>query len=417
MTARKGKRKAVDNLYASLTAQELAKLLARLYREQDDKEMLRLRDNIPPGRADEYNRIARILNNLELLGGLALRVTWLAMERCTLFLAHELDEYAKTWRARSHAYTASKLLPGYPVTESEYRALIAAQRDRRELLDDFAGYITDGAWDNTDTGLHPTVRAWLAEEMPNDVPDEEHWPQAKREVRGLLDAAIERGELPAPQDTPDGPALTWGILHDWLTGTTAETFEPYSPEYYIPTLEALNAHIGLAWDIRPDSEGDDVRRRREHICETLATIWELNDAQRAQINPHPPETMEQSEREQREWEAVWPSRPKPETRELLLKFQAMYLDIRLEMLSLAAAFETIRREDFYGEDALPEHVRKTLEDARQASERFCEAWSWGQEQVRDPWEPGNALPDIPEPDAAELERLTAETVKGIRAFR
>ena len=82
----------------------------------------------------------------------------------------------------------------------------------------------------------------------------EEWDAA---ALALLAGAVKRGELPKPTRTPDGPAVPYGALCDWL----GEAMPDYGPSYHCRWRSMLGAGPAWRWDIRPDAEAAEVRAR------------------------------------------------------------------------------------------------------------------------------------------------------------
>src|SRR5215207_7038809 len=95
-----------DALYASLTPQERARMLARLWREHNGLELDRLRETIPDATAGAaYNRVVTLLRNLNgpmLLASLAALRNGLQADACALIHLYDCVANRRTVRAHLH---------------------------------------------------------------------------------------------------------------------------------------------------------------------------------------------------------------------------------------------------------------------------------------------------------------------------
>jgi hypothetical protein len=222
-------------------------------------------------------------------------------------------------------------------------------------------------------------------------------------VRALLDAAVSAGELPAPVETPAGPALPWGPFTDWLHQREPAGYEPYSPDWHVAAVEMLRG-LFCRWDVRPDEEAEQVRRRRAEIVRTLAGLAGLGAEQ---IPPaDPPDSREEWERQRAAMQAAWPWTLSADETAEVQAVAAFYGDIRRETLALLAAVEAVQREEFGGEDPLRPRYRAEL-DALQAAEQSMTA-GWG--EGAGPYLCGDDWPALPEPDPARVRERQAEFV-------
>jgi len=232
-------------------------------------------------------------------------------------------------------------------------------------------------------------------------------------------AAIKRGELPkaksAPNDATEAvPGDIWlpaGALTDWAEGTTAQTYQPLGPGYAVPALGALLGGDFAGWDIRPDSDAPAVRERRQRICDAFLTVRTIPKEDRMRApSIDPPLTAKERERARKladeRSEAFDYFRP---LAIIALHIATTHATHRAQFQDVATAIETIRRDDFGGEDPLWPEVRDQLEMAETEAERFAETWAAAHDIMRiqlreaaglegfpaDSWNPETKTFDIP----------------------
>lgn len=362
----------VGTLYASLTPRERARLLARFYREDNKRDLDRLREAIPDATAGAaYNKAVRILRQLHGATLPMLLYIKTGIDLDLWRLLHCYDLAADRQRARLRCHDLWKLL-GYPVTASEYRTLVELERSQPMALDDYAGFVADTFDADWKTKLHPAIATWLRD-VPAEIPDDE----ARRQIRALLSAAIERRELPPPQRTAEGPMLTWGVLHDWCEQTTPETYRPYPPAFHVPVLELLWGD-SAEWDIRADTEAEVVKARRGALLATLTGILQDAGAIGADDLPdltlEPPSTFEERERaaEAVSDRAPWSIRS---VRGDIRTVGYGHAIRRAELRAYVEAIEHFQRNEFGGEDPLKPFMRALVSDAQTTEQRFEETWA------------------------------------------
>ncbi|MBI4302172.1 MAG: hypothetical protein HY664_06170 [Chloroflexi bacterium] len=347
-----------------LTPLERARLMARLCREENEAEMARIRDSVPWEHTKAYNRAVHVLARLVNPGALLVELVLKSAE-CDMLLLNNLLSLRYEQQSRRYALHEFWQLLGYPITESEYRALIETERGQLELLDDFARYITD-TFSVDDAGeVCPPVATWLGE-VPEDTGDDE----ALRQVRAIIDGAVEGGELPQPKSMRK-PALPWGTLSNWLHRKDATACEPYPPDYYVPALEFLGA-LMARWDVRPDSEAAAVNARRDEIVNVLAYVAGLS-LERG-LDPRPHKSEAQRRRALKKMEPMNPWLPYNQTVEAMQALGRRHGHLRNHLQVLNEVLEAIRREDFGGEDPLLPVVRSLLAQAQKELEDFAEWW-------------------------------------------
>src|SRR5581483_7146712 len=257
-------------LYAGLTLPERLRLYASLVRSCDLPELTRLRESTPSDHAAAWNHCACIVRGMSRLPPTLTALQFAAQRDEEALAAATASVYQDRLRWLS-LWDIWKLV-AYPVTEREYQTIIALERERLEPLAAFAQYLADSgpAEDAQARQWHPAVVTWLAGSQA------ESDDAAAAEALALLETMRQRGDLPEPVTSPDGPALPWGILADWLE-PERQDYTPYGPDYHVPCVQVLGG-LMARWEIRPESEHDQVWARREQICATVATIAQLPPA-------------------------------------------------------------------------------------------------------------------------------------------
>ena len=368
MAARTNNRK-IENMYGGLSDLERARLLARLWREDNFTELDRLREAIPTGQAGDAYNVA--LNALKGLNG-ALFVLGLEL----LNTGFERDMFASAmFMLRNRHYRDMQWAAGalwelitYPVTESEYRAIIKRHRAELTPLSEYASNFWPGEYASTPT--RPELLEVLAE-YRDDMSDEEEEALWNR-FYGCFTVAIARGELPKGKPTPkhqqrlaekyeDEPWLPSGALHDWAEGTTEATFEPLDPNYEIPALELFSSLSGPKYDVSPDSEADTVRERREQIRQACISFGrrtgELSQEQLEKLNFDPSKTARQREKEATYVSSIWPAGRDNE----LARLEQQYARKKVELRAFTDILATLQSDVFGGEDPLDSLTRTVLE--------------------------------------------------------
>jgi hypothetical protein len=386
----------LDALYAGLTPTERTRLLARLWRSHDRRELDRLRATIPnAAAAAAYTRTVRTLRTVHTSMPATLLALKNGIERDTWLLFFFYDLEADRRRTRLGLHRLWGLLR-YPVTESEYGALVAMERTEPTPLAVYADVLAD--YDGSEPGLHPDVAALLRrlpDELRREIDDEHGMPQApgsgeealQEEIRraravagrlsAVIAAAIARGDLPEPQPTTEGPSLPWGTLKDWGEGTTAETYEPFGPGYHVPALGLLGGDVAL-WDRRPDGDAEAVTARRGALLEVMADLGGpagTVDDEPTTLTLEPPATLEERERERarEQVERLWP-RGAP-VRDDVRALAAAHAGLRAQLGAYAEAIARFQREEFGGEDPLDPMVRTLLDLAWSRERRYEEIWN------------------------------------------
>ncbi len=434
MTTPAANDRALDGLYAALSPLERNRLFARLWRQHDTRELQRLVRTIPDtaaGRA--YNRAAAIVRHLHGSTMPELLALKNGIDLDLWRLLHAYDLAADRSRARSLCYRLWDLL-AYPVTESEYRRLVAIERDEPTPLDAYAELLAEREGD--EEGLHPEIAKVLCgmpddlarlhvpdDHPPGEPPPDERWREDVRRsreiaalLRAVIDAAIARGELPTPEPLDGEPALPWGVLHDWGEGTTPETYEPYPPTYHVPAIEVMFGLKGN-WDVRPDSEADAVKERRGKLLDVFVRIAEdacdATEEDLRALSLEPPATREERERAAAAVAdlSFWGV---DRLREDLRLVTAQHAIRRAELWAYRDAIDRLQQEVFGGEDPLDPFVRALLGDTWATEERFAETWA----KVTEALKPGrfDEDQDWPPPfeDEAHYERTLPHLEEHLR---
>lgn len=382
MTTRSTTNNKMGKLYAELSPTERVRMLAKLSKAHDTAEIARLRNATPAEHADTYNRA---LGLLRVLNGHAL--DWIAifqigMERDRMRLQHALSEEARHRLAVLSLYKLWKVV-SYPVTESEYRAIVKLERAELESVNNFADLIWDT--DNLRPELQAIVQEYRDAEEPSEAEQEAFWKGYEARIVAAVKAAIKRGELPKPKPAPKDsvnaePGDIWlptGALRDWAEGTTEATYRPHRPGYAVPFLgEVLGGDMGTEWDIRPDSEAEAVKARRELIRDAFLAMRNVHHDERALLpSLDPPLTAKDHERAQRIASELHDALDiGRDLAPFVLDVAKTHATHRAQLEDISEAIETIRREDFGGEDPLWPEVRAILEKAQAEARRFDETW-------------------------------------------
>jgi hypothetical protein len=233
----KGDRR-LERLYPALTAKERALLTLQDYkagREQDHK----LRDTAPESQADEFNRYIARMNAAN--GELGLVIAFLAARV-------EQEELRWAWLETARLYTVQmcavreylNLLAQDAVTESDYRE--REQEARREMIP-----VVDAA-----TVVAEVYDGWDDADLEEDedgvrVATDEAWYRLRDEKAAELAKLVAAGKLKG-SGKGKRTKVECGAFYDWLG-------EP------VPVVPDL----GMAFDVRPDTEAALVRRRcRDH---------------------------------------------------------------------------------------------------------------------------------------------------------
>ncbi len=443
----------IGKLYAGLTETERIRMLAKLSRAHDGAGMDQLRTATPTEHAGAYNRALRLLRTLN--GNLLdwIMIFRIGMERDRFRLQAFFREGATRQLNWSYLSNVWKLTP-YPITESEHRALLDRAHAEPWSLEAYAEYVAEN-FAGDESGLHPALAAALQNlppeleypQHPDPNPDSkqssyEKWlaiPEAEKaerireenriteaiaaRVRPVMDAAIKRGELPKPRRKAGKPSLPTGTLEAWGEGKAHD----WGPGFYVPAVALLNGDFA-EWDIRPDSEAEAVRARREEMRRVLLMLAGVHHDERSALPTllDPPLTDAEHAQATKDAAALQEHLPDyDELAERVLAAATAHASFRAQLDGLAAAVAIIQREDFGGEDPLWEEVRTQLQDAQEEAERIHDIW----ESVNDVPSLRNALrkplglppisyadgvPDEPiplpsqEPDTDEMLKLVRE---------
>lgn len=408
----------IGKLYEGLNERERVRMMAKLSREHKPDELARLRDATPPEHAAAYNRALGMLRAISGIVSAWITAASFAMDANTFALTAAIRDTARDWQERRRLIEAWKLTP-YPVTESEYRAIV--QRERAELypLAEYPERLIE--WGHPH--LNPAVAAYLAEDPKPGEDDSSTATYAG--VIAIIEAAIKRGELPKPKRSKGERSLPLGVLADWGEGTTQATYEPAPPGFAVPAIEELFAGgMNAKWDIRPDAEAELVKERREELRDIFLllsgaprTEWE----QLASLDP--PLTEAEYTRASKQASELY-ERWFQSTREAEIAAAAAirHAGEVAELESIAGALAVIQQEDFYGEDPLWPETRAKLEATKAKAKTFAELWTMAGESGLS-WRVHRALgreisvleaieepPPLPtaEPEPGEMLRIIRE---------
>jgi len=381
MTTKVSARK-LDGMYEALMPLERARLLARFWRDKNPAELDRLRSAIPDERAGRaYNEALAILRGIN--SGFVVR----GIE--SLINGFERDGFAVftvNWRGYQQDTAHDTLsalidLIAYPVTESEYAAIVKRERTTLRHVGDWSDLI----WG--EDGIRPELQAIMAEFYEpytyGEMSEEEREAWLERYTARVIEevrAAIARGELPKPRKAPKDatnaePGDLWlpdGALSDWAKGTTEATY----PIHAMDAAPVLEFFLGsfMRCEVFPDSELERVKAGRAKMREALTRIA------RIELDV-PKETLEGlsfepvlSERERSKrsdlvaglWAASDASDDRLKSRQALRFLLTTFAARKAELRALTDIIETFQRETFGGEDPFDPRGREMLERAWEA---------------------------------------------------
>ena len=401
MSAKAVNRK-METLYAGLGPVEIRRMQARLGREHNPQEMNRFSRAVPDKYASHYNEGLRLLRVINGTVPDWFTAFHLGMERDRLRFQHAISLAAYSSLARITMGDIWKIAP-YPVTESEYRALVKLERSELHPLEDFADAKIWGG----DEKLRPELAALTAEvdaieqETWNALSDAEKETYFERFNAGVISAAkeaIKRGELPKPKQKPkdasrnsragflyvdESDSTLWfpyGALHDWALGTTEETFEPLSVGYAVPIVNVLDDHWEAHWSIRPDSEAEAVKAQRAKLRDVFLGQLRIVilPGEREQLPSfEPPLTLKERERAAKEAEnwgdvVLWSAQRA--AAEMALDAAKTHGEHRIQFEDLLAALEIVKDEDFGGEDPVLPEYRALWKRTQEEADQFVSQW-------------------------------------------
>jgi len=385
----------VGKLYAGLNERERVRMLARLSREHDPAEMSRLRDATPPEHADAYNQAIGLLRALNgnVPDWLAIALLGMERDRLRLRMATVVDAHQSL--ARSRTEDAWRLTP-YPVTESEYRAIVRVARAELVPLNEYVGKFFDV--DPETPGLRPEL-AEITRALPSSDEGESDeaealWDTLWERFYACFTDAIRRGELPKAKPKPppaeveiagwyakgdeDEPWLPAGALSDWAIGTTEATFEARSPAFAVPIIGALfEGGTHARWEIRPDEAAADVKARREELREIFLGFTEIFEEARVRApSLEPPLTLPQLRKARKQATDYAADHLSVHTvAQRAGEAATSHATFRAQLEGFVTAIEIVQRDDFHGEDPLRPHVRSLIEHAQTEALRFAESWA------------------------------------------
>jgi hypothetical protein len=386
MTTKGSQDRMLDALYAGLDQTERARLLARWARAGDARELDRLRRTIPDAAAETaFNRAIRILRQLHGPMVPMLVATGTAIERDTVLLLLVAQQMAQRRQARVILRRLWAML-GYPLTVGECRLLVAADRSEPRRL---------ATLDSAADSHYPTAPT-LLQRVPHDD-EREDWEDWESERAAMIDDAdpeddiphaearfgrirpvptIARGDLPTRKRTQQGITLPRGVLTDSEEGTTPNGSEPGSPTVHVPVL-ALVGGEGAAWDVRPDTEQDDVVARREALLAIASDIMTaLGGLGAAGVAGLTLEPVTGAERDQMAEQVrhLWPwdhDRDRHRLQELVRAHARHWAEAQ----AYRAVIATLQATEFGGEDPLDPMVRALLLSLEATEAEFTDLWS------------------------------------------
>lgn len=402
MSAKAVNRK-METLYAGLGPMEIRRMQAKLARERNPQEMNRFGRAVPDKHTAHYNEGLRLLRVIHGTVPDWFMAFHLGMERDRFRFQAATSHAAFSWLARSAIYDVWKIVL-FPVTESEYRALVELERSELHPLEDFADV---KLWDAEAAKLRPELAALTApvaemeQETWDALSDAEKETYEARFVAGVVTAAkeaVKRGDLPKPKRKPKDESeqsldgihyigtsssslwFPYGALHDWAFGTTAENFEPMPAAYAVPILHVLDDRWEATWDIRPDSEAEAVKERRATIREVFLELLRVvipKEEHESFPSFEPPLTLKERERAYKEAErlgevVLWSS--ERVAAEMALDAAKTHAEHRIQFEDLLEALKIVQDEDFGGEDPVFPEYRALWERTREESSRFVAQW-------------------------------------------
>lgn len=402
--------KKMGKLYESLTPKERARMLAKLAREGNRLEIERLRNATPPEHSSAYNRALGFLRTLN--GNLPdwLSIFHVSMERDRYRFNLGAIEHVRRTMRRLQLGAVWKLV-SYPVTESEYRALVKMQRAEPWELEGYAEHLAE--LEGNEPGLNPAI-AELLQNLPPDLqrirgvwtpvheildPEKERDEEAYRDdhrraaeiqhrILALMEAAIERGELPKPKRKDGELTLPEGTLKDWGEGTTPDTFEPYAPDHFVPGIdEFFSGGVMLGrdeWEIHPDSEAEAVKARRETMRTALLELAGVPHPQWDRFPSFDPPLTSAARRKAEKLAATLHDEwfEQGDFAALILAAAETHAVMRAQLEGIAQAIETLTRDEFGGEDPLMPETRATLEAAQEEAATFVKLWQQSERELR-----------------------------------
>lgn len=402
--------KKIEKLYAGLGPKEIRRMMAKLAREHKPDEMDRLRRAIPSEHAKTYNdglKLLRVVNGnaLDWIG-----LSKLGMERDRFRLQAFVREAAIDSVLRYQLMEMWRFIK-YPVTESEYRAIVQRERSAPSTLDDYARHLAET--EGLDEELRPELEAVFESLPPELEPDYSTLPEdssewrklhdtpeyqavvqqeterneeAAKRILAILNTAVEKGELPKPKRQKGELVLPWGVLEDWATGTTEETWELLGPASgeFVPMLRMFHATLGPEWDIRPDSDADFVKEERRQMLQRLPMRPTIPREVRDEIGTLDPPLTEKER--QRDWKRLEELQEKWDSLEFITSMMVnaaeVHAEHRAQFEGIREALEIVQRDDFFGEDPLFPEIRAQLDAAQEEADRFPPLW----EQANMNWE-------------------------------
>lgn len=241
----------LDKLYPALSAQERATLILRAWKAGEDADP-RIRRTAPDDQVREVNSLIRILRALN--GSLAHAIQAFKAGVDELPPMVLLLQSARLFEVQMRSLvTYIAFETNEPITASDHAALVASERERYAPLMEFGELLADRFedWKPSDIesgeGGDPQVK-------------DAAWERVRRSEAERVRRLAEKGVLPS---RGKGSKMTVhaGGFFGWL-GAAIPVYPEWAP----------------AFDIRPDTESDEVaerRRRRDDAREVVATAPEV----------------------------------------------------------------------------------------------------------------------------------------------
>jgi hypothetical protein len=390
-------------MYARLTSDRRAQMLALLAREENAAELELLNETVPRADVPFFERAVGVLWNVHsylaaLIEGLAAAAEGNLFELRYLLQIREESQ----WQARQLAVTWR--LTEFPVTQAEYTALVEREEGALWLLADFARHVAGLGGSPDAWQLCAPVRAMLAA-----MPQELALGERSHVARSVVNTAIGLRQLPQPHRTKHGPALPRKILRAWLLSTDVDQLAPPGAEFYVPVVGLLGGH-DVPWRIHPDEEASHVRQARERIVRELALLVGI---EASHVDPHPPVRPVHRGDPANVGTAYTPAVQLPDSwGHAVARLGARHGAVRVGLRVYTEALDRLAQEDFGGEDPAPPWARAQLAAAGVYADDFERSWAAARSRAHD--EPDGELPALHAPTKATIESRGAALLGRLR---
>jgi len=363
----------IKTAYSNLTAEERVRMMAKLARDGKTAELNRLRDATPPAQAKTYNKALALLNGINGVASFWVGLFALTMERDRHRLNHAIlfDIGRSAHLSRAHPLLD---LTGYPVTESELARLETIEGQYLLMLEDFARVSLESGWEDT-ARINPLLAAFDVEEGVEQTEEEEAADIAA--FVAMLEEAIKRGELPKPKRLEGKPALPAKVLNRWAFGEPEER-PGFLPFEVIPAI-ALLFDAGGRFDVHPDSEAEEVAKRRASIAHllTLGAMYPPGLHERIAALFEPPQDFkawEVATKEAEEMRTLNVLGSDRNTAEVFLEAMRSHAQARAELRAWIGAVERIAERDFGGESPINKLTQEAINVAIAEEARIEDVW-------------------------------------------